>query len=106
MNAGDAKKGQADGYVLADTLDRLTAVRDVNNDSILKLICKKMHGENAEFVEKFKEPFNVCYDAKKVVIDDLKSAVASCKKELGVMKGQFDTTIKQVPHLEDKPFGK
>lgn len=106
MNAADAKKGQADGYILADVFNKVTSMRDVNNESILKLVCKKMAAEDPEFVSQFKAEFEECYNAKKCVIDDITKQVGKCKGEAAKAMTSYEMLMKQVPHLADQPFGK
>jgi hypothetical protein len=100
MNAGDIKRGQADGFLLGDAFNKVTSLRSVDNESILKIVCKKMHEGDETFVENFKVAFAECYTAKKCVIEDISKGLTQCKNDAQVQKGQFETTIKQVPDLE------
>lgn len=69
MNAGDLKRGQADGFLLGDAFNKVNSLRDVDGMSILKHICKMMHEEDSDpekgFVVTFKDNFNGLKDAKK-----------------------------------------
>lgn len=65
MNAGDAKKGQADGYLLADAFNKVNSLKSVDGESIMKIICKLMHEEDDQFVENFKPAFANLATAKK-----------------------------------------
>lgn len=106
MNAGDPKRGQADGFILGDAFNKVVSLRSVDNESILKIICKKMYEDDENFVTDFKTPFKDCYDAKKCIIQDIEKGLKKCKGDATVQKGQFETTIKQVPDLENQTFGK
>ena len=75
MNAGNKTRGQADGYQL-DALSKTLSIKDINGQSILAMILKKLHEEDESFVE-FKQDFEACYVSLKNPVDDLKK---SCDK--------------------------
>lgn len=49
LNGGNAQKGQADGFYL-EALSKATTMKDINNRTIMQIICEKFKAEDEEFV--------------------------------------------------------
>jgi hypothetical protein len=47
LNAGDAKRGQADGFEI-ESLSKAVSTKDKNNRSVLKMICEHLVEKNDE----------------------------------------------------------
>lgn len=80
-------------------------IKDMNGDSILKLVVLKVLGQHPE-MQDFKVRFTPCQEAIKSTFDDLKNAVTKAKNEVNVYKNQYEMVIKVDPDVEDIPFGK
>lgn len=59
LNAGNAKKGQADGFKIKD-LQLTTSIKDDKGTSILQFICEKLQRDDQDFVN-FKSDFKEAY---------------------------------------------
>ena len=60
-------------------------IKDMNGDSILKLVVLKVLEQHPE-MQDFKVRFNSCLEAMKSSFDDLKNAVTKAKNEVNVYK--------------------
>lgn len=50
LNAGNKQRGQADGFLI-DALSKTTTLKDINGESVLKLIVTTISEENPEILE-------------------------------------------------------
>jgi len=50
LNAGNKQRGQADGFQI-DALSKTTTLKDINGESVLKLIVTTISEENPEILE-------------------------------------------------------
>ena len=69
LNAGNAKKGQADGFDIHN-LDATTAIKSKDNHSLLSVIVKQICTDDDSF-KKIKETWQPLYDAKKINLPEL-----------------------------------
>lgn len=50
LNAGNKQRGQADGFLI-DALSKTTTLKDINGESVLKLIVTTISEESPEILE-------------------------------------------------------
>ena len=106
MNAGDLKKGQADGFDIEGSFGRCGTTRDQNNKSIYKIILENLHKEDEEIIEKWPESFQNVKPAIKLPVSEVESTVNKILKEIQTNQSMFETLIKSVPDLEQVDFGR
>lgn len=65
LNAGNAKKGQADGFRIKD-LSLTESIKDVKGNSMLQDICQRLCNENEDF-RNFKSEFKSVFQVSETI---------------------------------------
>lgn len=71
LNAGNAKKGQADGFDIKNIRSTLT-IKGADGSSLLKIICLEHLAKDASF-KQFLSKFEKCGQSQRIPIDSLNS---------------------------------
>mmetsp|Transcript_22658 Transcript_22658/g.21827 ORF Transcript_22658/g.21827 Transcript_22658/m.21827 type:complete len:183 (+) Transcript_22658:1774-2322(+) len=100
---GGTNKGQADGFYL-EALSKASTMRDMNNKSILQLICEKMKQEDENFVEGFKNDFKNAYVCSQLLMKDEEQKVKDMQVAFGKAKASFEIVVKTAPNVDSDVF--
>lgn len=87
MNGG-TNKGQADGFYL-EALSKTTTMKDVNNRTIMQLICERLKQADPEFVN-IRDQFKTMYQVAKYNLKDEETKVKEVKGNYERATGNFD----------------
>lgn len=105
-NAGDPKKGRADGYNY-DALHATFRSKTVNGDSMLKYICQKLAQEDAAFkLMKSSQGFQDCQQAQRTPIVMVQGQMDQMKSGLATIMNIFKKVKLDDPDVVLTPFGK
>lgn len=88
-----------------DALSKTVSIKDIDGNSILKIICTKLLIENPSFID-FKSKFADAYECHKYPIEDIKSSCERAKKDVESNKSLFQNILKIDPETEQQEFGK
>ncbi len=87
LNGGTAK-GQADGFYL-EALSKTTTMRDINNRTIMQLICEKLKQEDEDFIN-IKSEFKCVYIVAQYNLKDEDTKIKEIKGNFDKAKGNYD----------------
>jgi len=99
---GGTQKGQADGFYL-EALSKATATKDINNRTMMQIICEKLKAEDEEFVN-IKSTFKNVYNMTQYSLKDEKTKLDEVKGNYEKAKGNFDTVVKLKGEAPDDPY--
>ena len=91
LNGGTAK-GQADGFYL-EALSKATSMKDINNRTMMQIICEKLKAEDEEFVN-LKNDFKNVYNMAQYSLKEEDTKIKEIKGNFEKAKGNFDTVLK------------
>ena len=97
LNGGTAK-GQADGFYL-EALSKTTTMKDVNNRTILQLICEKLKQEDEEFTN-IKNEFKNVYIVAAYSLKDEDTKLKDVKAAYEKAKGFYEIVEKSMSGQE------
>lgn len=103
-NAGDPKKGRADGFNY-DALHGTFRSKTNNGDSMLKFICQKLAEEDKSF-RLLRSSFKDCEQAQRTPIQMVKSQVDAVTSGLSSTIKLYERVRADDPDITLAPFGK
>lgn len=93
---GGTPRGQADGFYL-EALSKMTTTKDLNNRTILQLICERMKAEEGEeFSLNFKAGFKNLYYAVQYSLKEEDTKVKDLRSEYDKARGNYDQIEKML----------
>ena len=92
LNGGTAK-GQADGFYL-EALSKTTTMKDINNRTVMQLICEKLKAEDGEDFVNIKNEFKNTYFVVAYSLKDEDTKLKDIKGNFVKAKGYFDKVEK------------
>ncbi len=87
MNGGTAR-GQADGFYL-EALSKVTTTKDINNRTMMQIICDRLKQEDEEFLN-IKNSFKNVYFVAAYSLKDEDNKLKEILDNFNKAKGNFD----------------
>jgi len=104
LNAGNVKKGQADGFDIKNIRSTLT-IKGADGSSLLKIICLEHLEKDASF-KQFLSKFEKCGQSQRIPIDSLNSRSEHIIQEANSVQNKFKKLKAESDDIMTTVFGK